>query len=165
MTFTTIIKHGLLSTLIGTLIGLPGVLNAHEAPPVSQNEAPLPDLSATPYLLVSPDKSLSFKILTYSGTGSDSLAVAELSVPKGTVSPRHTHSSTEWVYLLEGQFSHHIHGKWEHYKPGQIATVPANTQVIHKVKGEKTSKLLVIWQPASEVDSYVRAGFEIKPLE
>ena len=79
--------------------------------------------------------------------------MAEITFP-GTLQPAagHRHGSTEVLYILEGELDHGINGTFTRLGPGMVGVVRPGDEVIHRPRGGRPVKALVIWNPGGELD-------------
>lgn len=121
-------------------------------------------LRKTPYILSTDGGEVQFKVIAYRDTKNEDMAMAELTLAPGYYAPLHTHQSSEWIYLLEGSMEQDIAGTKKSIHAGQLEIIPAKQPVDHRVTSDISAKMIIIWQPASEVDSLLKGVFHMKSV-
>ncbi len=99
---------------------------------------------------ISPGGSVFRILLDDENLGNKDIEIGELVLPPGTESASHAHGSLEIFYVVEGLLEHIVNGQSHMLEPGMVGFVHAGDQVVHKIPGEKPTKVLVIWVPGGE---------------
>ena len=94
----------------------------------------------------------SVKVLIDSTTlGGGELEMAHLTFAPGQTPRSHAHRRVEVLYVLSGELDHVVNGVSHVLKPGMAGIVRPGDQVMHRVPGSDSVKVLVIWAPGGEL--------------
>ena len=152
------------STLLLTFILCFKVYSHNENQQINSVKVSKEKLRQTPYILSTDGGEVQFKVIAYRDTNNEDIAMAELTLAPGYYAPLHTHQSSEWIYLLAGSLEQNISGIKKTIHAGQLEIIPANQLVDHEVISDNPAKMIIIWQPASEVDLLLRGVFHMKAV-
>jgi quercetin dioxygenase-like cupin family protein len=94
----------------------------------------------------------SVKVLIDSATlGGGEMEMAHLTFAPGQTPRNHAHGRVEVLYVLSGDLDHVVNGVSHVLKPGMAGIVRPGDQVMHRVPGADSVKVLVIWAPGGEI--------------
>ena len=94
----------------------------------------------------------SVKLLIDSATlGGGEMELAHLTFAPGQAPRGHVHGKVEILYVLSGELDHVVNGVSHLLKPGMAGIVRPGDQVMHRVSGTDSAKVLVIWAPGGEL--------------
>lgn len=90
-------------------------------------------------------------LLDETNLGSDEIEMAEITLPAGTSTAAHRHTSIEIFYVLEGVLGHVVNGVEHRLEPGMVGVVKPGDDVAHRAP-DGPVKALVVWVPGGEGD-------------
>lgn len=102
-----------------------------------------------------------------SNLGGSELEFGEITFPADyQKSPPHKHGQVELFYVIEGKLGHIVNGVKHVIEPGMVGIVRPGDQVEHSVESDGPVRGLVIWAPAGEADTLIKAGvFKPRPID
>lgn len=83
--------------------------------------------------------------------GGREMELAHLTFAPGGTPRSHAHTRVEVLYVLSGQLDHVVNGVSHLLKPGMAGIVRPGDQVMHRVPGLDSARVLVIWAPGGEL--------------
>jgi quercetin dioxygenase-like cupin family protein len=106
-------------------------------------------------------------LVEQSNLGGTEVEIGEITFPAGyKKSPAHGHGHVEIFYVLSGKLGHEVNGTKHTIEPGMVGIVRPGDRVVHSVESDEPVRALVIWAPAGEADTLVRAGvFKPRPID
>jgi len=111
---------------------------------------------------------LSVKMLIEpSNLGGSEIEIGEITFPADyKKSPAHRHGHVEIFYVISGKLGHEVNGVKHVIEPGMVGVVRPGDRVVHSVESGEPVRGLVIWTPAGEAETLIKAGvFKARPLD
>jgi quercetin dioxygenase-like cupin family protein len=90
-------------------------------------------------------------LLDETNLGSGEIEMAEITLPAGTSTAAHRHTSIEIFYVLEGVLGHVVNGVEYRIEPGMVGVVKPGDDIAHRAL-DGPVKALVVWVPGGEGD-------------
>jgi quercetin dioxygenase-like cupin family protein len=90
-------------------------------------------------------------LLDETNLGSGEIEMAEITLPTGTNTAAHRHTSIEIFYVIEGVLGHVVNGVEHRIGPGMVGVVKPGDDVAHRAP-DGPVKALVVWVPGGEGD-------------
>jgi quercetin dioxygenase-like cupin family protein len=93
------------------------------------------------------------------------LSAWESTFPTGAASPLHVHQdAAEFIYLLDGDVSFYLDGKWFEAKPGAFVAVPKGAPHGFRVRSSET-RILFMFSPAAMLGMWEEIAALGRPVD
>jgi quercetin dioxygenase-like cupin family protein len=99
---------------------------------------------------------IAFKVASQDTDGS--VLIIENITPRKGGPPRHLHpAQDEWFYVVQGEYTIEIDDQTYHLQPGDSLLAPRGVPHVWAYTGDATGKLLIIFQPAGQMEAFFQA--------